>query len=137
MRYAHIRPTEQREAVDQLGEKIAKKIQKRDNSTLPKSVSLENASDSIMGMWRNGRRTGLKIIRRKREDQSLSPLGVHIVSTRLYWADYLRSISSANPISRGTSRTNFARSSSPTNRVVSAKDLKRRNSSSSKGPLTA
>jgi integrase len=61
MRYAHFGPTELRDAVQELGEKIAGKIQIRDNPKASEPELAENGSDSTPGMWRNGRRYGLKI----------------------------------------------------------------------------
>jgi integrase len=60
MRYAHFGPTELRDAVQELGEKIAGKIQIRDNPTAHEPEPAENGSESTSGMWRNGRRYGLK-----------------------------------------------------------------------------
>jgi len=61
MRYAHFGPTELRDAVQELGQKIAGKIQKRDNPTAPAVEPVESTSESQQGKWRNGRRYGLKI----------------------------------------------------------------------------
>ncbi len=76
MRYAHFGPTELRDAVQELGQKIAGKIQIRDNPTAPIVEPVESNSDSSSGMWRNGRRYGLKNLHPSDEDPTIPDVSV-------------------------------------------------------------